>query len=501
MKTVKVGIVLGVCTLLLLTTCRTTPKQLDELAIKELTRKDLNGENLGYFTLREHNKNGEYGPVFIFTERHTSRLVQAEIAWGLDVLRETRGINSVALEGMFKGEVMDAEKLTYSTDTEKYIVTLALLEHGEIKAPELMYLAQDSFVFGMEDEKQYRVMQPTNMLVILLNYFIFSIGTDRGINALDAILAELPKELDSVAIDWLFSQNPWFRETFEIINYSRSEHKKINRLIELEEKVGQFALMLAPQTRANFKLLKEFYETAFQRSLTMASHVLDTLRIKNEPLSMIIGAGHTEDVVEFFEENNVSYYVLEPRGLYDFGFWSDLTNAEYGRRTAGLPFFANRQIERFFTNEHNPRPVVGKDWSKRENSFALLANNMIGLAKSGQIPKDQYTPVFFSNGLNISRDSLDVSKPNDIKFFVENERGERLYARAVLNPQGNRFGSFQKALEEIIERLYQIDEENPPFSERIKAYEGLIEVFNVDDYAVFISPSSKVWDDDFISTL
>ncbi|MCL1931893.1 MAG: hypothetical protein FWF55_08750 [Treponema sp.] len=483
MKTAKIGIVLGLCTLLLLTTCVTTPKNTNLL--DDLTRD-------GYFTLREHNEKGRYGPVFIFTERHNSRLIQAEIAWALDVLRETGGINSVALEGMYKGEVMDAEKPTYSTDTAKYIVTLALLEHGEIKAPELMYLAQNSFVFGIENEDEYNVMSPNEVDDILWEYLMLCIAIDQGKETLNETMLKLLESEDDADLDLFFAQYPWVYKTIETMQ-GRSVIEIINRLTELEEKVKPATFLLDAQTKTGFRQLKEFYEAANKRSLTMAGHVFNTLRKKEEPLSMIIGYNHTKEVVEFFDKNRVSYYVLEPRGLNDYGFWSDLTNTEYERREKGLPFFANKQIESFFTNKHNSRPVVGEDWFKKENNFVLLAERMIELAESGIVPETQDRSFFFSNGLEVSRNTLDISNPNDLKFSIGNESGEGLCVRVVLNPQGTQFESFQKALVDIIDRLYQLDEQNPPFSERIKALEGLVEVFNVGKYAVYISPSSEVW--------
>ena len=486
MKTVRNWIILGL-TLLLLATCVTTPKY--EEQVNELTR-------YGYFTLKEHNEKG-MGPVFIFTERHDSRLIQAEIAWGLEVLREKRGINSVALEGMFIGEVMDAEKVTYETDIDKYIVALARLEHGEIKAPEMMYLAMDSFVFGMEDEKLYNIMEPAGADAALFGYLLMGIGADYGEETLEAVLEQLSTAPDDDDLEWLFSQYPLFDDTFEetynIFTYSRSGIAITNWLAEIEEKARQFVSNLPLQIRRDFRLLKEFYGVTNQRSLTMAGHVLDIMRRKSEPLSMIIGYAHTKEVIDFFEKNNVSYYVLEPRGMYDDGFWSDLTDEEYERREEGLPFFANDQLLSFFVNEHNPRPVVDKEWSKREDNFFLLTDNMTKLAENDIDPETQDRSFFYSNGLEVSRSFLDISNPNDIKFFIENESDDRLFVRVMLNPQGNQFGSFSKALEEIIEKLFNLDELNPPLSERIKTLDGLIEVFNLGRYAVFISPSSEVW--------
>jgi len=488
MKTRKISIILCVCALLSLVTCKTTP-QYSDLA------EELASARYGYFTLREHNKKGEYGPVFIFTERHNSRLIQAEIAWGLDVLREKRGINKIALEGMFIGEVMDAEKLEYDSETEKYIVTLAMLEHGEIKAPELMYLAKDSFVFGMEDEEQYNVMLPSGAYNAVLNYSIMSIGADYGIETLDAVYAKLQGVLDDAKREWLFSQYPWIRETLEIVNGYRIRSTVIisNRLAELEEKVGQLAFGLSPQIRADFGQLKKFYEVAYQRSLTMTGHVLDTLQNKNEPLSMIIGYAHTLEVVDFFEKNNVSYYVLEPDGSYD-DIWSDLSDVEYERRSAGTPLFTNNQIESFFRNDHSPRPFLVSDLFKKTNEMFSLTQKMIALALSDD-ELERGESFLYSNRVWVPLNSADISNSSDIKFSFEDERGTILHARAVLNPQGNvnSFENFQKELEKMRERLYQIDEQNLPFSERIKAISEIIEVFNVGNYSVFISPSDEVW--------
>jgi hypothetical protein len=214
----------------------------------------------------------------------------------------------------------------------------------------------------------------------------------------------------------------------------------------------------------------------------MASSVYNSLQKKNEPLAMIIGLNHTQDITDYFDKTGVKYYVLDPSGLYGGAIWSDLGITSFIQKRAGKSVFENAQIVQFFSNDWNPRPVIDKEWYKKENNFVLLIERMIA-------GKPEYT----SGGLKIDQNTLNRSNPTDIKFKVVNENGRELYVRAVANPLSKKFGSYKKALEEMIDRLSKIDEKNLPLTERIKAYEGVIEAFNLDDYTIFISPLMDVW--------
>lgn len=468
MKNKIMKIVLSVCTLLFIAGCKTTPKPVEA---DKLTAKLT--EN-GYFIPKESNNEGIYGPVFIFLERHNSRLIQAQIAWGLEELRELGNINTIALEGMYIDEVLAADKLSYRTETEKQTVLLALLERGEIKAPELAYLAKDAFVFGIEKEEEYNFPDSDGSSNAFINYLVVSIYVDRG---------EAIKKIENEeAFNLLLSQNLWAQETYEMINGGRSIKEIIERLEELEKKIKPVSFIFSAQLNADFKQFKEFYKNANQRSLTMASSVYNVLQKKNEPLAMIVGLNHTKEIAKFFDEKGVRYYVLDPSGLYGGDSWSDLTYTAFINKRAGMPVFENAQIMQFFMNNLNTRPVIDEEWFKKENNFVLLIERMI----AGK-------PEYASGGLRIEQNTLDRTNPADIKFKTVNEKGQEMYVRAVANPQGKKSGSYKKALEEMIERLSKIDEKNLPLTERIKAYEGVIEAFNVDDWTIFISPLMDVW--------
>jgi hypothetical protein len=480
MKRTIISIALAVCTLLCIAGCR---KEIT-VPVEELTKE-------GYFTLRESNVTGKYGPVIIFPERHNSRLIQAEFAWAMDILLERCGINTIALEGMYIGETLDSKKIKYRSKEEKYDVLLALLERGEIKSPEFMYLARDSFVFGTEDKDEYAVTPPGNKAWDAFeNYLAGSIIIDHG----EDLFFQSRALYDAREIDFemLLSINPWTLETYEIIITGRSIISINQRLNELENKTAH---LFDVQTKTAFKDFKKFYEIAYQRSLTMAGHVYDRLQKKNQAMSMIIGAAHTVEITEYFDKNKICYYVLEPSSLDAIDIWSDLTSAEYKQKGAQKTVFVNEQIGAFFENTWNSRPRVFSPSFLNVNSLYQLIARMTPFASSGPPPKTPKPDSLVSNGMRTIWESVEWIGTDDIMFPIENRKGERIYARVVKNNQsfqsGNqRMGSIKKALSVIIKRLSEIEEAHMPFEQRVRAIAGEIEVFNVKDYTVFISPSS-----------
>ncbi|MDR0475584.1 MAG: hypothetical protein LBH43_18160 [Treponema sp.] len=474
MKTKLIGIALAVCTLLALSGCR----EKIVIPVEKLTQD-------GYFTLRESGEKGRYGPVIIFPERHNSRLIQAEIGWALDILLDDCGINTIALEGMYIDETMAGAQTAYRTETEKYTVLLAALEHGDIKAPEFMYLAKDSHVFGIEDKDEYAVTIPQAANLALIQALLMSIIFDQGLEAYNRGVDSFIK--DEIDLNTLLSLNPWAAETVQILNKSGSITAIASRLTELEEKTNS---LLDAKTKTGIKQLKGFYETAYKRSHTMAGAVRQKLRKKNEPLAMIIGAAHTEDITAYFDKNRVRYYVLEPGGLNAADVWSDLTNEEYERKEEGKPVFINRQISGFFMNGRNFRPTYKEDWTEKQLNFTALVSVIINGASSPPPAKDFTPDMLYSNGLRVAAESIKISNPADINFYVENTRGERLYVRVLENVHGYQFGTLQNAFKDIIARL--ANEENMSYRERIEAYKDIVEVFNFMGCLVYISPSDML---------
>ena len=475
MKTRKFSNVLAVCMLLVLAGCR----EKIHIPVDELTKD-------GYFTLLNSSEKGKYGPVIIFPERHDSRLIQAEFAWAFDVLLEKCGINTIALEGMFDNETLTANLLMIGTETENRDVTLAMLERGEIKAPEFMYLVNNSFVFGIEDEGEYAVTISDDARRALFQSLILSVAVDQDDEIVERGWALLEDGI--INIIEFFSLNPWTQETLEIINKSMSIPEVIKRLKELEEKTVMF---MDVKTRTDFRQYKIFYDVAYQRSITMAANVNNTLRKNNEPLAMIIGAAHTDDITEYFDKNKVSYYVLEPSGLNADDIWSDLMRDEYNRKGEEKSVFGNNHLEEFLSGR-NSRPVIWHEWFKRNNELFHFFYKMIDWAFSVPPPDTLGADIIGGNGLLVPRNSIERLSPNDIMFRVENEKGGHINVRIVQNEQISPSANLRDALQEMIERLSQIDEASLSFRERIAALTDVVTGFNLGNCAVFISHNADV---------
>ena len=452
------------------------------IPVEKLTRE-------GYFTLLESNEKGRYGPVIIFPEMHNSRLIQAEIGWALDVLLEICGMNTIALEGMFEGETMSGEKLRYETDEQKYTVLLTQLETGEIKAPEFMYLAKDSLVFGIENESEYAFTRPDEAWKAYLYYLMMSIIVDQGPDVYNSFEETADEnESESGLLD-LLSLNPWTYETFEIITYGHSSVEKINRIEELETKVGN---LIPSYIQDDFIKYRYFLDMVYQRSLTMGENVLNVLRRKNEPIAMIIGAAHTQDFTDYFNEKEVSYYVLEPNGLNALRIWSNLTTAEYKQKEEGRSIIGDDEIVSFFMVNRNLRPTLNLTEVKNQRDFYLLADRMIAIPQPLSYPieyPDNFS--FFSNGLRIIQDSVEIIDGNDILYRVENSNGDYLYVRIMDNSFDYRFGSLRHAFQEMIRRLSQISDSNMSIKEQAIAMSSIIEVVNIDNKLCVFGKSAE----------
>ena len=469
MKIRKQSLVLAVCMLLALAGCRGKIV----IPVAELTKD-------GYFTLRESNEKGKYGPVVILPERHDSRLIQAQFTWALDMLRESCGINSIALEGMYAGETMSAEQIKGGSEIVNQSVSLALLEMGEIKAPEFMYLVKNSSVFGIEKESEYAVTISKEANQAYYTALFISIALDQGEDVFKQGWESYKKK--EITFNTLLSLNPWTYETDEIINKSMSPTEVRDRLIELEEKTWDD---MNKQTRADFQRFKDFHTTVYQRSLTMAGNVFQKLKKKNEGLAMIIGAAHTEDITAYFDENKVSYYVLEPSGLNAVDIWSNLTAKEYERKSTETSVFANKQIKEFFMGRRNSRPVVGKAWFKKEREMYYFLYEMSGWAFSDPPPDMANIPAGY--GLRVIGDSIERLGPKDIMFTVENEKGNSINIRIAENRHNAGNVTLREALREMMVRLSQIDEESASQRQSIEAAGNLVVGCNLGSNSVFIS--------------
>jgi len=351
-----------------------------------------------------------------------------------------------------------------------------------------MYLAKDSFVFGIEDKTEYAVTIPDTANRAFLQALLMSIVIDQGLETYNQGADSLNKK--EIDFDTFLALNPWTVETYKIITKSRSLTEINTRLTELEEKTRK---LLEPQDKTGLKQLQNFYNTSYQRGGTMSGNVYQKLREKNEPLAMIIGAAHTEDITAYFNKSKVKYYVLEPSGLNMADVWSDLTSEEYKRKNEGKPLFSSKQISNFFESGRNSRPTFAEVYTQNQFKFTSLIGVVINGASS-KPPVNVFSPDMLSNDwLHIVAETIDLSNPADIKFCMENTKGERLYVRVVERIKDYRFSSLENALKDMAERLAQINEQTMTFQQRIQKYGDIIEKIDLMGHTVLFGPDSNVF--------
>jgi len=154
-----------------------------------------------------------------------------------------------------------------------------------------------------------------------------------------------------------------------------------------------------------------------------------------------------------------------------------------------MSVFVNEQISGFFDSGRNSRPNHAKYFVKQQFDFNAVIENVITFVKATPPPRGSFTMNIPNlNGLRIVPESINAADASDIKFCMENSRGERVYVRAVRTIRNYRFVSLKKSFEDMIERLSEIDAKNLSFGEKIKQYAGVIKAYNLKDYTILISP-------------
>jgi hypothetical protein len=386
--------------------------------VDELTRN-------GYVRLIASREKGRYGPVIVFAERHNSRLVQAEIAYCLDLLAEQNGLDQIALEGMFGGEDLDRAVVPDVPASDKTGILLGFLENGEIKAPEFMRLAKALHIYGIESREEYEVVPSNSAAFAFTQYLFFHViisVQDTMPGVLKDVLNESrnseTQEQAASAFEKLLSMDPWTRETFDITQHDVS--LAAPRLRELVKKCDPYLDDYFRDDQETLGLIKagmreyiHYIETTQKRGFTMAAAVLDALKKDNRINAMIIGAAHVKDIENRFTRANIRYYIFEPNGVKE-DYPSDLSGREYARRLEQQPLYSGEVFNRFLGSGRNPQPIIIQNWYTREFAMAALMLRVIRAATS-MPPRE---PPFGLSPADLRLEGLAVSSINRVGEHV-----------------------------------------------------------------------------------
>jgi hypothetical protein len=154
----------------------------------------------------------------------------------------------------------------------------------------------------------------------------------------------------------------------------------------------------------------------------------------DEPIAMIIGAAHTERVVELFTDVEVSVAVLRANSLAEGREEGDLSLEAYDRKMLGLSVDSPGSLGALLDGRKKPRPVIQELWFQvKAKTFLLVTSAARAIAEGHTIDElEGILPTFD----NITFRPLKVDG-NELIFAIDtvdnNNNPITVYGRAVVN--------------------------------------------------------------------
>lgn len=378
--------------------------------------------------------------VIVFEETHDSTAGQTEIAIMMNRLYENYGMKQIALEGYFKESgKLDAtwfQKLppfiAKQSIREREDVIVQLLQSGEISSSEAMALTyNDMVVTGIETPEEYNYEPPDGAWNAPIFYLYQIASPGMTTNEIDTANGLIQEDKILEALEFIIDTDEWTSKEYELIYDDTqiiSAEGWLDILDEIEEKA--VGLDISVEDKQAMDGLREFYETASQRSRTMVDNTLEISNLSpNVPVAMIIGAAHTELIVDLLTENGNSFAIIRGNAL-DKGLENgNLSYAAYDRKTQQLSVGLPGSLGALLDGRKKPQPVINKVWLQSELQTYHLTDILAKAARSGQLPPfdDELNNLPELKGITLNRSSITI-KDGDVIFSVDvlNDNGEEV---------------------------------------------------------------------------
>lgn len=354
--------------------------------------------------------------VFVFEERHDSRIAQIEIALMLWRLQQGQGLRQISLEGAMAAQGDLPVQWFHepagggATKGARREAALKLLREGEISAAELAALVQPEVrVRGNEVDSEYRVEPSKNNASVsyLISIAERSLTPDDIRRANSLVRA---KQLEE-ALNVIVSSNAWTKDRYEKLygdSISSTEESAVI-LRELEAKARELGIKADARQEAGLREDINFYRMASQRSCTIVKNTLAMMdAAATAPVALIIGAAHTPKVVELLKAAKLSYAVLTPLAMKDKA--PGLTGEMYRRKMALGSVDPAGMLGALLDGRKKPSPVVGERWFKSKAGIYASADLLAAAAAGGgPIPSDALGAELKSLPIKIDFSTLTVT--------------------------------------------------------------------------------------------
>lgn len=360
---------------------------------------------------------GETGQVFVFEEFHTSRVGQLQIAVMLLRLHDRYGVNKVGLEGMLqRSHPLDGSWFHnaggYDARSAREDVAVRMLAEGEISAPELMTLVfPDMQVYGTEIKDQYEVKlggEGTAEIRYLLAIAERLLTQADILKYNDLVQQKKYKE----ALEYMLTRDPWVGQKSEELKnppVGESLMHMIARIREIQNKARELGVKVETKIEQEMENTLQFFETASKRSETMVNYVLRLLGMEPErPVAVIIGAAHTQEVIELFQSRNVSFAQITPLALDPN--YAQLSDEQFDRKNEGKWARTGLgTLGALLNGSRKPPPIIENATSYSYASMGLAAILVAQAARAGTpIPDGVWAQIASLPELRVDRDSFAV---------------------------------------------------------------------------------------------
>jgi hypothetical protein len=351
---------------------------------------------------------GTKGTVVVFEEYHTSRVGQLQIGAMLLRMYERYGLRLIGLEGAFqRAKSLDvtwfhnaggATSQRFREDT-----AVRMLAEGEIGAAEFMAMIFSQVqVRGLEKEEEYSVRPDSegNPVAVYLLKIAEKKLTQSDIRKINVLITE---KKEKEAFDYIKNADPWVRRQFEFFDQkSISIPEMAQQAREIQNEAQRLGVEVEPGVREGLQKTLRFYETATQRSTTMTNYLVSLLGSKAAtPVAMIIGAGHSKEVMEQLRSQNVSCALIRPIAFNPA--FASLSMDEFERKNdLKWARIAEGTLGRLL-NGHRRPPAVIETPTAQSYASAYMAVMVVSEAARGgkRVPDDVRVQLAGLPGLRI----------------------------------------------------------------------------------------------------
>lgn len=447
--------------------------------------------------VREAHDGTSATSVFVFEERHNSRVGHLQQAVSLVRLRERSGLKSIILEGyLADGPKLDVD-WSNGDPARAENVAATLLVEGEISSAEFMFLAYGVTLIPGEDSSTY--VSADGGFGAPCSYIFAIAAKQLEARASTGSLSEsqvqrflkLQEAAEASAdevkpfVQYVISLDPWSQKNYREGCTENAGEFTLGRQLEwirrVESKAKQVDADIPEELRNALTNYRKFMHGRHLASDRMVAAFERYDKAGGPPTAMLIGAAHTERVVELLKKTGASFAVITPLALHNDDSRGDLTDEQYSRKLNRRSVLGNDALAGLF--EKKPKPVVDTQWFKLKSELyaaidEVATTRLAGEGSGGGEPPSQ-TPAFSASPppdgrrgglggrasalIHIHSDTIEVvpdapgSENRAVLFAATLKPGsseaQKIWVKAAIDPAGERSEGIERQLLRSIQDL------------------------------------------------